>query len=158
MTRKGITLATLTLHVTQYKDSDNVPHVDIDQTITGGIKGTSERRTADWQGREHKDHIFGTVIGRSRFLRGSKRDNGKVRPDVDVQTPVDDEKVRSFLRGEVLADGSDTEGFLVDEGVGQEFGDGEGLWFQSYVENQDSGYEWTAEQVCVLALLLDCGM
>lgn len=158
MTRKGITLATLTLHVTQYKDSDNVPHVDVDQTITGGIKGTSERRTSDWQGREHKDHIFGTVIGRSRFLRGSKRDDGKVRPDVDVQTPVDDEKVRSFLRGEVLADGSETEGFLVDEGVGQEFGDGEGLWFQSYVENQDSGYEWTAEQVCFLALLLDCDM
>lgn len=148
MTRKGLSYAYVTLSIHQYTDSDNVVHIDIDQSLTGGIPGTSEKRTADWTGREHTDHIFGTVIGKSRFLRGSKGADGKVRPDVDMQTPVDDEKIRKFLRGEINEDGSESEGFIVEEGIGQEFGDGEGLWFQSYVVNQDEGYEWTAEQVC----------
>jgi len=70
-----------------------------------------------------------------------------------MQTPLDDEKVRRFLRGEILQDGSDSEGFIVEEGIGKEFGDGEGLWFQSYVVNKDAGYGWTAEQVCPFVFL-----
>lgn len=103
-----------------------------------------------WTEREHKDHIFGTVVGRSRFFRGSKGADGKVRPDVDVQTNVQDEKVRKFLRGEILADGTEVEGFLVEEPTGDDLGEGEGLWLQSFVRSVDGG--WTAEQVSIISL------
>ncbi|EHK98577.1 hypothetical protein M7I_5602 [Glarea lozoyensis 74030] len=66
-TRKAISLATVTLHVKQYTEG-NFTHVDIDQTATGGIKGTTENRTLDWEFRETQDHIFGNLKGRSRWL------------------------------------------------------------------------------------------
>lgn len=146
MLRKALNMATITLQVHTHADTADpkLLHVDIDQVVTGGIKGTSEHRTTDWVKREHEDHIFGRVEGRSRLLRGVKGDDGKVRPGVDFQTQTDDETVKKFLRGEVLADGSETEGFLV-EAEGEEYGEGEGLWLQSFVSNLDSG--WTAEQV-----------
>lgn len=66
--RKAIGLATLTLTVKQYVDDKGDTHIDIDQTATGGIKGTSEHRTLNWGELEHTDHIFGTVKGRSRYV------------------------------------------------------------------------------------------
>ncbi|KAL9098725.1 MAG: hypothetical protein Q9187_009611, partial [Circinaria calcarea] len=42
-------------------------HIDITQTATGGIKGTTELRTLDWTLRGHKDGIFGEVKGKSRW-------------------------------------------------------------------------------------------
>lgn len=150
--RKALPYATVTLHVREYPDSTNpqVYHIDIDQVITGGITGSKEARQLDWQEREHTDNIFGKLHGRSRFIRGVKGDDGKVRPAVEVQTkvgePESDAKVQRFLRGEVLVDGSASEGFLVDE-EGAEFGEGEGLYLQSWVVNEESG--WTAEQVCI---------
>lgn len=105
----------------------------------------------DWNARMHTDHIFGTVEGRSRLLRGAKGADGKVRPNLDVQLKVnkeeEDAKIKRFLQGEILADGSETEGFLVEE-LGEEIGEGEGLWVQNFVVNQDDGYGWSAEQVC----------
>jgi len=68
LTRKAIGLATVTLHVKQYADSDKIVHIDIDQTATGGIKGTSERRKVNWEYLEHADHIFGELKGRSRWV------------------------------------------------------------------------------------------
>lgn len=60
-----------------------------------------------------------------------------------MQTKVADEKeqeaVNRFLRGEILADGSETEGFVV--------GEGEDSWIQSWVQSVNDG--WTAEQVCL---------
>lgn len=67
-TRKAISLATITLYVKHYKDDNQVEHIDIDQVLTGGIKGTTELRTLDWTTREHEDHIFGAVVGRARRL------------------------------------------------------------------------------------------
>jgi hypothetical protein len=148
--RKALPYATVTLHVNEYPDSANpqVYHIDIDQVITGGITGSKEARQLDWQEREHVDNIFGTLRGKSRFFRGSKADDGKVRPAVDFQTKVgeaeQDAKVQRFLRGEILLDGSAAEGFVVDD-EGAEFGEGEGLWMQSFVVNEQNG--WTAEQV-----------
>ena len=153
-TRTAVGYAVLTLKVNQYPDSENanVLHIDIDQVATGGIKGTSEIRITDWTARPHSDHIFGNVEGKSRLVRGSKGEDGKVRPNLEVGTKIGDEqgdaKVQQFLRGEILADGSQTEGFLVEE-LGEELGEGEGLWIQNFVVNQDAGYGWTAEQVCV---------
>lgn len=142
LTRKAIGLATLTLHVKQYTDETNTPHIDISQTITGGIPGTTELRALSWEPKEHTDHIFGTVNGRSRYVGAATGADGKVRPDVDVQTKVGDEKEQAavvrFLKGETLADGTEVEGFLT--------GEGEDSWVQSWVESLDNG--WTAEQVC----------
>ncbi|KZF25955.1 hypothetical protein L228DRAFT_242344 [Xylona heveae TC161] len=67
--RTAIGLATITLHAKQYVTEDGVTHIDIDQTATGGIKGTSENRELDWQFRKHSDYIFGAVQGRSRFIK-----------------------------------------------------------------------------------------
>lgn len=154
--RKALPYATVTLHVHEYPDSENaqVYHIDVDQVITGGITGSKEARKLDWQDREHVDNIFGTLQGRSRFFRAAKGEDGKVRPAVDVQTkvgvPEQDAKVPRFLRGEILADGSASEGFLVDD-EGAEFGEGEGLYLQSFVQNSESG--WTAEQVCFVSFV-----
>lgn len=68
-TRKAIGIATLTLSVKHYKDDAGVEHIDVDQTLTGGIKGTTEIRVLNWEAREHEDHIFGFVVGRSRRIR-----------------------------------------------------------------------------------------
>ncbi|KAJ5281159.1 hypothetical protein N7478_006531 [Penicillium angulare] len=143
--RKGLSYATVTLHVHEYKDEHNpaVYHIDVDQVITGGITGTSERRTLDWEEREHADDIFGNLKGRSRMFRGA---NG--RPALDKQTkvgePEGDARVEKFLLGETLVDGSASEGFLIED-EGAEFGVGEGLFAHSWVVNEESG--WSAEQV-----------
>jgi len=99
LTRKAIGLATITLHTKQY-DDEGVTHIDIDQTATGGIKGTTELRTLDWTYRDHTDHIFGELKGRNRW---TKIDNPEILDDflkedwLDadgdfVQTFVDNEK------------------------------------------------------------------
>lgn len=66
--RTAISAATITLTVKHYKGDDGVEHIDITQTLTGGIPGTTENRTMDWTFREHEDHLFGPVKGRSRRL------------------------------------------------------------------------------------------
>ncbi|KAL4933857.1 uncharacterized protein BDV17DRAFT_286664 [Aspergillus undulatus] len=150
--RTTLSWVSVTLHTKQYSSTEHpstksIQHVDVDNVVTGGMQGTSEQRITDWTKREHSDAIFGRVQGQSRFFRGSKDAAGKVRPDVQVCTGVKDEKIRRFLRGEVGADGVETEGFVVDA-VGEGYGEpkeGEGLWLQSWVESLDSS--WTAEQV-----------
>ncbi|PLB40054.1 uncharacterized protein BDW47DRAFT_102167 [Aspergillus candidus] len=151
MTRKALNMATITLnvkHAVPDPAKPTVHQIDIAQSLTGGIPGTSETRITDWEKRLHEDHVFGKLDGQSRYLRGSSVD-GKVRPAVVVNTKVDDavlaEKVSRFLRGEILADGAETEGFLVETEAAEEFGEGEGLWLQSFVVNEEK--KWTAEQV-----------
>lgn len=75
MVRKAIGLATLTLHVKQYEGPPKPPststepavHIDITQTATGGIKGTTESRCVDTQWREHSDWLFGNCRGHSAW-------------------------------------------------------------------------------------------
>ncbi|KAL4865706.1 hypothetical protein BDV12DRAFT_199892 [Aspergillus spectabilis] len=150
--RTTLAWVSVTLNTKQYQSPEHpadktIQHIDVDNVVTGGVQGTSELRVTDWKKREHNDTIFGRVEGQSRLLRGVTKD-GKVRPDVEISTNVDDEKIGRFLRGEINADGSEAEGFLVDPvGEGYVAGGekGEGLWLQSYVESLDSG--WTAEQI-----------
>jgi len=66
-TRRAIAWATVTLHVKEYVTEGGVTHIDINQTATGGIKGTTELRTLDWTEREHDDSMFGHIKGRSRW-------------------------------------------------------------------------------------------
>ncbi|KAL6236225.1 hypothetical protein BDW75DRAFT_116898 [Aspergillus navahoensis] len=146
--RTTLSWVTITLNTKQYQDAEHpddktIQHIDVDNVVTGGVQGTSEARVTDWKTREHSDAIFGRVEGQSRLIRGSVKD-GKVRPNVEICTKIQDEKIGRFLRGEIGADGSETEGFLVDP-AGEGFGEGEGLWLQSWVESVDS--TWTAEQI-----------
>jgi hypothetical protein len=68
LTRKAIAFATVTLHCKQYTSEDGHTHIDIEQTATGGIKGTTELRELDWTERSHVDHIFGSMKGKSRWI------------------------------------------------------------------------------------------
>ncbi|OCL02374.1 hypothetical protein AOQ84DRAFT_443416 [Glonium stellatum] len=71
LTRKAIGLATVTQHLKQYFDEKDatITHIDFSQTATGGIKGTTELRTLDYQWRPHSDHLFGDLKGRSRWIK-----------------------------------------------------------------------------------------
>jgi len=64
-----------------------------------------------------------------------------VRPNVDIQTKiggdgVEDTAIATFLRGETLANGEPTEGFLEEENS---------VFVQSWVRSVDNG--WTGEQI-----------
>lgn len=148
--RKAIGLAKATITISEYTEIDSVTskpivHLDIAQTLTGGLAGTTEKRILSWTENKHEDYIFGRVVGQSRMFRGAKDEDGRVRPYVEVQSKPDDEEIRKFLRGEILPDRSPAEGFLVDEPKSDTFGEGEGLWMQSVARNVDLG--WTAEQI-----------
>ncbi|OAX77965.1 methylmalonate-semialdehyde dehydrogenase (acylating) [Emergomyces africanus] len=125
LTRKAIGLATVTLKISQKPNDAGIVQMDIDQLLTGGVKGTAEHRLLDWSERPHKDHIFGSVIGQSRFLKAgdASADGGRRRPNVEVQTKTGDEAedaaVAKFLRGR--------------------------FWRMSWVRSQESG--WTGEQI-----------
>ncbi|OAA61002.1 hypothetical protein SPI_05026 [Niveomyces insectorum RCEF 264] len=136
--RKAISAATLTLHVRQYEAPPSEPtiaddpvddaarqvsvtHVDIDQTLTGGFKGTTERRCCDDRRREHSDWLFGHVVGRTRWYRG---------PGAAAAV------VRDFGGEAFLAKGwSETTG-----------NDNDGDLLVSHVVNQDAGNGWVAAQ------------
>jgi hypothetical protein len=71
LTRKAIGLATVTQHISHTSttggDGQPVTQIDIEQFATGGVKGSSEKRTLDWQYRGHSDWLFGTLQGRTRY-------------------------------------------------------------------------------------------
>jgi len=79
--RKAIGYATITLHVKHYKGDDAVEHIDIKQTLTGGIEGTQENRVLDWTERPHEDRVFGQVIGKTRRLKVEDIENEFLKKD-----------------------------------------------------------------------------
>ncbi|KAI9821445.1 MAG: hypothetical protein M1826_000681 [Phylliscum demangeonii] len=101
--RKAIGLATITLHINHYADPTppHAVHIDIVQTATGGLKGTTELRVLDWQTRTHDDYIFGPGESRSRWV------------DVDDADEVPDE----FLRVGWLKDRRGPEGRLIQSWI-----------------------------------------
>ncbi|APA15233.1 hypothetical protein SS1G_08851 [Sclerotinia sclerotiorum 1980 UF-70] len=107
--RKAISLATVTLHVKEYIDENNIPHIDIDQTATGGIKGTSEYRTLDWVPRAHEDHLFGNVSAKSRFCNLEQVDDDAFLKE-------------DWLEGEEENSGPDGERHVQTYGVNEERG------------------------------------
>lgn len=123
--RKIILLATVTLSVKEYVDDKKIWHIDLEQTATGGIQGTTELRTLDWSENTHEDHIFGTLKSRNRWVAdlksGESGGGGPLHP---------------FL----------TEGWL-DEKVGP---NREGF-VQNWVVNEERG--WTAEQIWGFSIL-----
>jgi hypothetical protein len=73
--RCAIGLATVTLYVKHYKDESGVEHIDIDQTLTGGIPGSSESRTLDWTDRARSDPIHGHIVGKSKRVKLDEIEN-----------------------------------------------------------------------------------
>jgi hypothetical protein len=65
VTRKAISIATINITIKHYTDDQGIEHVDADQSIGGGLAGTKEERNLSDTPREHTDHIFGSIIGRS---------------------------------------------------------------------------------------------
>ncbi|OAP64953.1 hypothetical protein AYL99_00925 [Fonsecaea erecta] len=117
--RKVILLATVTLSVKEYIDDKGITHIDLDQTATGGIQGTSELRILDWSETIHEDHIFGILKSRNRWIADPKTcesGNGG---------PLDPYLTEGWLHEKV---GPNGEGFV-----------------QNWVMNEERG--WTAEQI-----------
>ncbi|KAL2148149.1 hypothetical protein VTH82DRAFT_8736 [Thermothelomyces myriococcoides] len=123
VTRKAVSMATLTLTVKQFvappsppSDPANPPvtHIEIEQTGTGGIKGSTEKRCLDDTFRDHSDWLFGHVRGKSYFLKPED---------------ISDEFLRSgWLEGDDEKKGPNGETHII-----------------SYVESYDNG--WTATQI-----------
>ncbi|KAI0778592.1 hypothetical protein BD413DRAFT_112288 [Trametes elegans] len=88
-TRKAISLATLYLTVKHYKDDNGIEHIDIDQTLTGGVKGTNEYRTLDWTERTYEDHVFGPVLGKSRRVALSEVERDWLKKDWSEESFAD---------------------------------------------------------------------
>ncbi|KAK4105400.1 hypothetical protein N658DRAFT_417558 [Parathielavia hyrcaniae] len=123
VTRKMVSMATVTLQVKQYVGPPSPPsdpagpevaHVEIEQTGTGGMKGTTEKRCLDSAFREHSDWLFGHVKGQSKWLAAANI--------------TDDFLKAGWLEGDAEKGGPNGETHLL-----------------SYVESIDSN--WTATQV-----------
>ncbi|KAL9582010.1 MAG: hypothetical protein Q9212_003545, partial [Teloschistes hypoglaucus] len=68
--RRLISLATVTLTITQYTSSDdNNTHIDIHQVASPGNISSQENRILDWTYRDHSDKVFGEVKGKSRWAK-----------------------------------------------------------------------------------------
>jgi hypothetical protein len=68
LTRKALGAATVTQHLRQTVAEDGTStQINIDQLVSGGLKGSSEKRTLDWQYRAHSDWLFGNLQGRTRY-------------------------------------------------------------------------------------------
>ncbi|PBP16157.1 hypothetical protein BUE80_DR013039 [Diplocarpon rosae] len=105
LTRKAIGLATVTLHVKQYVDESSITHVDIEQTATGGMKGTTELRILDWTDRSHNDYVFGNVTGKNRWSSLQDIDDaflkdGWLEGEEEVAGPNREKHIESWVKNE----------------------------------------------------------
>jgi hypothetical protein len=130
LTRKTIGLATVTQHLKQTpttgEDGKPTTHIEIEQLVTGGLKGSTESRIMDWQYRGHTDWLFGTLQGRSRYttLKAIAEENaGKAKEEEDIK--------------------------YLSEGWLPETADGEIV--ESFVDND--GAKWTGWQIWGFALI-----
>ncbi|KAL9102755.1 MAG: hypothetical protein Q9163_002117 [Psora crenata] len=105
--RQAIHLATVTLTITEYTSDDSLTHIDIAQVATGGISGTTEKRTLDWKWRDHTDSIFGELRGRSRWCKLSEVEDdawlktGWIDPEGDFVQSYVESKTNSWTADQV---------------------------------------------------------
>ncbi|KAL3449568.1 hypothetical protein BJX65DRAFT_272582 [Aspergillus insuetus] len=145
--RHAITSSPVHLILTQYTktnaEGQKQTHLDLIQRTAGSLSlpVIEDKRVLDWVEREHEDFVFGRVLTRSVFVRGSVSDKGAARPDFDVNVRVKEgqEVIERFLRGEIDVDEGQTDGFLVEKE------EGKGLWVHTLEINEKSA--WTAETV-----------
>ncbi|KAL4808164.1 hypothetical protein BDV18DRAFT_158276 [Aspergillus unguis] len=140
--RKGVSLATVHFEISTYADPDpdsNATVIDILGIPTGGLPSTREIRVLDWQPKEQQEFLFGRCQHKSRVVSAAKLESGGGGyPEIEMQTKVDEERVKKFLRGEVLEDETKTEWAGGKDG---------GSWIHTVLRNMDDGVGWTSEQV-----------
>ena len=112
----------MTLHIKHYTLDDGTAKIDIDQVLSGGLKGSVEERTLDWQWRGHTDYLFGTVRGHNRYNT--------------LHTMLEEARNKG-VKGE-----EEDARFLAEGWLGES---AEGEVVEGFVENEGSG--WTAWQV-----------
>lgn len=119
-----------------------MPVVDALTIPTGGMGTTRERRVLDWSLVDHKDYLFGSNQHQTQWVYGGSDAEGRAVPEFELQTKVakDEDRVKRFMRGEILEDGKETAWELDEPGA-----EGKHVWLHTFVRNLDSG--WTAEQV-----------
>lgn len=124
LTRKAIGAATVTQTMRQSsvtgENGESVTQIALEQTATGGLKGSTETRVTDWYPRGHSDWLFGTVEGKSRY-----NTLAKIQEENKGQGVLEED-------AKYLA-----EGWLQESA--------EGDIFESFVDN--AGNKWTAWQV-----------
>jgi hypothetical protein len=85
-TRKIISHATITLQIKHYKDDHGIEHIDIAQTLTGGVAASPESRTLDWTPRKVDNSLFGATVSKSRRISVAEIADGYLKdgwlPDV----------------------------------------------------------------------------
>ena len=121
--------------------------ITVAQSTNTGLGATSTKQYLDWSEVARDDNIFGKTIIQSRHISGAPSLGGKSRPDLHIQTKINDPNIEKFLKGEIGEDLQPSEGYLV-EVPQKEFPsvNGEaGLWIQVVMRSEDKG--WMAEQV-----------
>ncbi|PYI03462.1 hypothetical protein BO78DRAFT_322616 [Aspergillus sclerotiicarbonarius CBS 121057] len=142
--RQAVRHVAITFTFTEYASiaadgSQLALHLDVVHTATGGFKGTTEKRTLDWNPHVHHDYVFGTLSVRSRLIGGVEDGNGCVRPALELDTLNLNERVYDFLRGGISVKGEPEERFLVEDSL-QEY-----AWLHTVSRSEEMG--WTMEQV-----------
>ena len=147
--RKIIVNATITLTV--HEELGPPTTVKIEQVATGGIKGTTENRTLDWTPREHKDYLFGRVMGSSRWVKLDKLEPGRGLEEMDFlaadwEGGLDQEFIQSYVE-------NDEAGWIVNQIWGFQVIDGERRWARNLVAKKDEKilkeklvYDWQGEE------------
>jgi len=113
LTRKALGAATVTQHLKQGVAEDGTStQIDIDQLVTGGLKGSSENRTLDWQYRPHSDWLFGDLQGRTRYstlAKVTEENTGKGVSEEDAKYLVEG-WLKETEEGEVVESFVDNDG------------------------------------------------
>lgn len=104
LTRMAISYGSVTLALKHYKEDNGIEHIDIAQTITGGIPGTQEIRTLIWKERENYDHVFGHVIGKSRRVPIDQLDVAFLKEGWTTDT-VEHGLVQSYVESDTAKSG-----------------------------------------------------
>jgi len=84
-------MMTVGLNIKEYKDDEGVTHIDVEQPGAAGIKGTTELRTVDGSKRDHEDHVFGHVVGVTKWVKladfsDTDADQAFLKKDWDAET------------------------------------------------------------------------
>lgn len=129
----------MTAYLKQYEDDSGITHIDIDTKLTGGINGTTELRTLNWQATPHQDHIFGPLKGKSHFTTIAdlrKKSSGEAKAAGDASSTGDAVEASDVIDAEDIS-------FLCD-GWEKAIMDGAEV-VETFSESETNG--WTARQI-----------
>ncbi|KAL2854090.1 hypothetical protein BJX68DRAFT_264836 [Aspergillus pseudodeflectus] len=151
--RKAVSSGTITLKITQTTTTPDTTaaaaasngstgttepvKLMMQQGLRGIFPGVEQTRSLDWTEHDHVDAVSGAAITvQSRFVDGIRGADGRVRPDLAVETAVRKSEVAEYLGAgvEVVGVGEHENGHVVERAFVQDFisGGAEG---------------WTAEQI-----------